>query len=197
MILVLTLLLASLQFCGWSVESGEPVWMPVYSMEQLQPELDRLIRRRNAEALAELRLARRPPESPVVPEVSDLDPPSPSGTAGIVWRPSVERWRTLVDRYFTGRGESERALAIIRCESMGDPDAVNPSSGTSGLFQMRMAYWLERAAAAGVSGASVFDAESNIRVAAWLVHHGGGWRHWSGAAWGVDSCLEWALAQGV
>ncbi|MFH0981441.1 MAG: transglycosylase SLT domain-containing protein [Planctomycetota bacterium] len=195
MSLLLALLLsAQLQFCGWSVESGEPVWMPTYTMEQLQPELDRLIRRRNAEALAELRLARRQPESPVVPEVSDLDPPSPSG---IVWRPSVERWRTLVDRYFTGRGESERALAIIRCESMGDPDAVNPRSGTSGLFQHRPQYWASRSAAAGWAGADIMDPEANVAVAAWLVHHGGGWQHWSGRAWGVDSCLEWAVAQGV
>jgi soluble lytic murein transglycosylase-like protein len=132
----------------------------------------------------------------VTAAVADPDPPPPPPVTGIVWRPEVERWRGLVDRYFTGQGESQRALAIIRCESVGDPDAVNPTSGTAGLFQHRPRYWAARSAAAGWAGADVYDPEANVAVAAWLVHTSG-WQHWSGRAWGVDSCLEYAIAQGV
>ena len=82
--------------------------------------------------------------------------------------PPVERWRPLVSVYFSGQLVAE-ALSIIRCESYGDPDVVNPASGASGLFQHMPAYWPERAAAAGFPGASIFDPEANIAGAAWLV----------------------------
>lgn len=193
MILLAVLLAAHLQYCGVSVSTGEPVFMPYTPTAQVvaSPEGQALIERREAER-ATVRAA-----VALVTAAGTSSPTLPPVTHHIAWRESVERWRLLVDRYFTGAGETEHALAIIRCESVGDPDAFNPAGPVSGLFQHRDIYWAARSAAAGWAGASIFDPEANIAVAAWLVHEGGGWRHWSGAAWGVDSCEEYAEAQGV
>ena len=152
----------------------------------------------NAHALVALRAAERVETTratePVAVLAGSLPPDSPPGR--IAWRPEVERWRQLVARYFQP-ADVEHALAIIRCESVGDPDAVNPSSGTGGLFQHRPQYWSERSTAAGWAGWSMYDPEANTAVAAWLVYSNGGWAHWSGRAWNVDSCQEWACEQGV
>ena len=77
------------------------------------------------------------------------------------------------------------AIDVMNCESNGDPHATNPSSGAAGLFQHMPRYWPERSAAAGIPGASVYDPEANVIVAAWLFYHGGGSRHWnaSRACW--------------
>jgi hypothetical protein len=48
----------------------------------------------------------------------------------------------------------------------------------SGLFQHLASMWPERSAAAGWSGADVFDPVANTAVAAWLVYDFGGWSHW-------------------
>jgi len=134
------------------------------------------------------------------------DTPEPSR-----WGAATERWRPLVARYFLP-GDVEKALGLIRCESVGDPNAVShkewtvkPAGWTAetadewkakGLFQHLPRYWPERAAAAGFPGASIFDPEANIAAAAWLVYKTpGGWGHWSGAWAGVDGCLEWAEKQ--
>ncbi len=81
--------------------------------------------------------------------------------------PGVEQWRGLVKQYFPGNRVDE-ALAILQCESGGDPNAYNPYSGASGLFQFLPSTWASTAPAAGFPGASVFDAEPNIGSAAWL-----------------------------
>jgi len=80
----------------------------------------------------------------------------------------VERWRPLVSRYFAPE-LVEEALAVIACESLGDPEVVNSVSGTAGLFQHHPLYWAERAAAAGFPGATPDDPEANTAAAAWLV----------------------------
>jgi hypothetical protein len=93
----------------------------------------------------------------------------------------AEAWRSLASAYF-GPDDVERALVVIACESNGDPDAKNPHSTASGLFQHLTRYWPQRAEAAGFAGASVFDPEANVAVAAWLVYSGGGWNHWAASA---------------
>jgi hypothetical protein len=94
--------------------------------------------------------------------------PVPPPVEGGAFPPPVERWRPLVEAHFAA-DLVDQALSIIRCESYGDPDAVNPVSGAAGLFQHLPRYWPERAAAAGYPGASVYDPEANIAGAAWLV----------------------------
>jgi hypothetical protein len=102
--------------------------------------------------------------APTAPTTSPVPPPVEGGA----FPPPVERWRPLVEAHFAG-DLVDQALSIIRCESYGDPDAVNPVSGAAGLFQHLPRYWPERAAAAGYPGASVYDPEANIAGAAWLV----------------------------
>jgi soluble lytic murein transglycosylase-like protein len=65
----------------------------------------------------------------------------------------------------------EEALVVIQCESLGDPDAYNPYSGASGLFQFLPATWATVSPRAGFAGASPFDPEANIGTAAWLVDY--------------------------
>jgi Transglycosylase SLT domain len=81
--------------------------------------------------------------------------------------PQVEQWRSLVQQFFPSNRVDE-ALTIIDCESNGDPNAVNPYSGASGLFQFLPATWATTAPSAGYGGYSVFDPEANVGSAAWL-----------------------------
>ena len=81
----------------------------------------------------------------------------------------VERWRATVERYFPS-SRVDQALRIIQCESLGDPDAYNPYSGASGLFQFLPSTWASTAPKAGFPDASPFDPEANIGTAAWLAN---------------------------
>jgi hypothetical protein len=91
---------------------------------------------------------------------------------------NVERWRELVEKYFKSR-HVNWALNIIKCESNGDPNAKNKSSGASGLFQHLPRYWAERARKAGFGGKSAFHPEANIAASAYLLYaKGGGKQHW-------------------
>lgn len=87
----------------------------------------------------------------------------------------VERWRPLVAQYFP---DVDKALAVMWCESRGDPSATNLSSGAAGLFQHLPKYWQDRSAAAGWAGADIYDPEANVAVAGWL-RRTGGWGHWA------------------
>jgi hypothetical protein len=100
----------------------------------------------------------------------------PYDTTGDEFAWAVERWRPVVAMYFP-TDRVDWALHIIECESHGDPDAKNPRSTASGLFQHLASLWGERAAAAGWADADVFDPFANIAVAAWLLETGGP-GHW-------------------
>lgn len=93
--------------------------------------------------------------------------------------PGPEGWRPLIEEYFRP-GDVSRAMRVMACESLGDPNARNPRSGASGLFQHMPRYWSDRSAAAGFGGRSIFDPEANVGVAAWMIYEypGGGWKHW-------------------
>lgn len=92
----------------------------------------------------------------------------------------VEEWRSLVSAYFAA-ADVETALAVISCESGGDPNAMNPTSGAAGLFQHIPRYWPDRAAAIGLPDASIFDPIANVAAAAWLVATEG-WSPWNASA---------------
>ena len=106
---------------------------------------------------------------------------------------SGEPWRPLVTEVFTEWGledEIDRAVAVLACESHGDPFINNPNhpqgGGVWGLFQHWDVAWENRSTAAGIPGASPLDARSNATVAAWLVkesieepHANGPWGHWA------------------
>ncbi len=108
---------------------------------------------------------------------STIPPPDTGGPR------NVEEWRSLAEQYFASELVDE-ALAVIKCESKGDPAAYNSRSGASGLFQFIPNTWNWASNNAGWAGASPFDPEANIASAAWLVqwsldHNNSAWAHWS------------------
>jgi len=97
---------------------------------------------------------------------------------------AIERWRDEVSQFFPSSRVNE-ALAIIECESLGDPDAYNPYSGAAGLFQFLPSTWAVTAPKAGFGGAEPFDAVANIGTAAWLAHQ---YQELGMGFWGPWSC---------
>jgi hypothetical protein len=129
-----------------------------------------------------------PPDSPdTAPSTTTTVAVSTTTDAGggedIDFPAAVERWRGEVSRFFPASRVNE-ALAIIDCESRGDPDAYNPYSGASGLFQFLPSTWAATAPKAGFEGAEPFNAVANIGTAAWLGQRyedlgQGFWKPWS------------------
>jgi hypothetical protein len=127
-----------------------------------------------------------PPPTTAAPTTTTTTQPPPTTQPPVQGGPrDVGTWRPLVTEHFPPERVDE-ALAIIHCESKGDPTAVNPYSGASGLFQFLSGTWEWASAEAGWAGASVFDPEANIASAAWLVqtsidtgHPRGPWGHWT------------------
>jgi hypothetical protein len=96
----------------------------------------------------------------------------------------VEGWRGLVELHFPA-DLVEQALQVMACESRGNPDATNARSGAAGLFQFLEGTWAWASVSAGYGGASRYDPDPNVAVAAWLVSHSlgigdprGPWAHW-------------------
>jgi len=98
---------------------------------------------------------------------------SPASSAPVSY--TVEQWRPLISVYFNP-GDVDWALAIIQCESSGNPNAVGPTND-HGLFQHLGQYWQDRSSRAGWAGANIYNPEANIAVAAWLLRTGGR-GHW-------------------
>lgn len=86
----------------------------------------------------------------------------------------VERWRPLVAREFPAQ-EVETAMCIIRHESGGNPDADNPRSSASGLFQVLGSMW---ASHYGVEQADLFQPVINTQIAR-DIWENYGWSAWS------------------
>ena len=109
------------------------------------------------------------PEPIILPVQRYVPPPRPLEPAWV---------RTLVETYFQPE-HVEWALRVSYCESHWDASAKNPNSSASGLFQHLARFWEGRSAAAGWAGASIWDAEANTAVAAWLYYKPkGGPGHW-------------------
>lgn len=127
-----------------------------------------------------------PPADPGTPTTTVATPTTVDGGGGERdWRfpPAVERWRSQVQQYFPS-SRIDEALAIIQCESLGDPEAYNPYSGSGGLFQFLPSTWASTSSKAGFPGASVFEPGPNIGSAAWLAARYqdlglGYWQAWS------------------
>jgi hypothetical protein len=68
-------------------------------------------------------------------------------------------------------------MCVADRESHFDPLAENPVSGAAGVFQFLPSTWDLFAPAAGWGGHSVFEAEANVAVAAWVVGNYG-WSSW-------------------
>jgi hypothetical protein len=90
-----------------------------------------------------------------------------------VWMDSVEEWRPLVAGHFPPEAV-DTALCLMERESAGNPNAQNPSSGASGLFQV-LPSWADNF---GFRPVDLFVPEHNVWVARQL-YDDGGWNHWS------------------
>lgn len=110
-----------------------------------------------------------PADSPGSTSAPTTTTPTEGGGGSWEHPPAVERWRSLVETFFPSH-RVEEALRIIDCESNGDPDAYNPYSGASGLFQFIPSTWATTSPRAGYAGFSPFDPEANVASAAWLAN---------------------------
>lgn len=75
------------------------------------------------------------------PKIVRGDSPTRSHKSPTTPHPAgVEQWRSLVAAYFAP-DEVETALCIMAHESGGNPNAKNPNSSASGLFQHLKSWW--------------------------------------------------------
>ena len=126
---------------------------------------------------------------PTIPGAGELgvssapaESPAPSDKRGGVFVRSgyltETEVRELVTEFF-GPDDVNRAIRVAWCVSAFNPAAVNPVTGSSGLFQHVPDEWAVRSAAAGHPTASIFDPRANVAVAAWMLYElPGGWSHW-------------------
>ena len=77
--------------------------------------------------------------------------------------------RVYTSRVYTSE-VSPRTACIIRLESRGNPSAVNPRSGASGLGQFLPSTW--RTTPQGRAGLSVFDPVANRAAVDWMISVG-------------------------
>jgi peptidoglycan hydrolase CwlO-like protein len=94
--------------------------------------------------------------------------------------PGTQAVRDMIVWYFSPMGQRnvDLALCVGYRESRYQADAVNTSSGASGVFQFMPFLWPIVSKAAGWGGASVFDAKANVAVASWTVANYG-WSPWN------------------
>ena len=85
--------------------------------------------------------------------------------------------RGLVETYF-GSGDVNRAVRLAWCVSRFDVDAINPSTGAAGLFQVDPTMWEAAVSEMGLGASDPFDAATNVAVAAHIVYQGDGWTAW-------------------
>ena len=117
----------------------------------------------------------------IVPERSYRTEPPPrvSPPPTVEYVGDVEDWRPLIQSWFLP-ADVPWAMRVMDCESEGNPNAKNPGSTASGLFQHLATYWDDRSGRAGWGGADIFDPVANVAVAAWLYYlpEEGGPGHW-------------------
>ena len=102
---------------------------------------------------------------------------TPPHTGGYNAGAGVEQWRWLVAQYFPA-DQVNYALAIMRCESGGNPNAHSPTADR-GLMQINQVH----SAKVGGNLNSLFDPHTNMRVARQV---------WDGAGWGAWTC-SWKI----
>ncbi len=133
---------------------------------------DQLARDRGEAAALVAQLGEKQSEPPAPDPDPSPDPPKPPD-------PGPEAVKALIGDYFAplGQKQVDVALCVAEAESGFDPHAENPYTGAAGVFQFIPTTWESLSEAAGWGGASVFDAEANVAVAAWTVEHSG-WGSW-------------------
>jgi uncharacterized protein YraI len=88
-------------------------------------------------------------------------PVSGNGDGGFTGDEIVDIIYSAADKY----GQSRSAmLSVARCESLLDPNAINPYSNASGLFQFLPGTW----ATTPWANDNIFDPAANAEAAAWM-----------------------------
>ena len=117
-----------------------------------------------------------PPEGSPTLSVSGPSSSTSATTLATGWLDSLEV-RGLVETYF-GSGDVNRAVRLAWCVSRLDVDAINPSTGAAGLFQLDPVMWETAITEMGLGPADPFDPATNVAVAAHIVYQGDGWTAW-------------------
>jgi len=131
-----------------------------------------------------------PPRATLYDEVfcdavhTTVTPRKPSGVVSAPSQPvsaGVEQWRGLVSAYFPPE-QVNKALSVMQCESGGNPNAKNPNSSASGLFQWLwrdFLYWANDIMGLNVGTDARFDPTISVAVSAYRVAVQDGWRGWT------------------
>ena len=118
-----------------------------------------------------------PPTAPAPHPCDTIPNPGP-----VYLTDATMRWCPLVADHLAAYdwqpGDLRRLMLLVECESNGDPTAVNPTSGTTGLFQHMPRYFAARSMKALGYVGDPTDPHDNIHVGVWLAKTGG-WQHWS------------------
>ncbi|MGI8404202.1 MAG: SH3 domain-containing protein [Thermomicrobiales bacterium] len=111
-----------------------------------------------ADYISQSASAPQPTEVPVTPAPTEapVDPGNGNGETDI-----VSIIYAAADKYGQPR---EDMLRVAMCESNLDPGAVNPASGTSGLFQFMPSTF----ASTPFAGENIFDPYANANAAGWM-----------------------------
>lgn len=96
-----------------------------------------------------------------VRRVGTRPPPGPAEIVAII-RAAAAAWGA----------DPDQLLRVAYCESRYNPNAYNPVSGASGLFQFLPRTWSANSVRAGYGGASVFDPVANANTAAMMFANG-------------------------
>lgn len=116
-------------------------------------------------------------DSYIGPYITPAPPVHTHAPAPRVDTTGVEQWRSLAAEWFP-EDKVDEALAIIWCESRGDPSAKNPISSASGLWQFLKAWWSGRwSSVVGVF--DPFNPTQAMRAASIASKGGSDWGHWS------------------
>lgn len=103
-----------------------------------------------------------------------------TGDSDVVLPPVVPLSPTQLVQYHFPDEWVPWALAIMECESRGDPDAKNPRSTAAGLFQFLRSTWdwvNDYTGFPDYDTGAPYDPEMNVIQAAWLLENGGP-SHW-------------------
>jgi hypothetical protein len=148
--------------------------------ERLEATAADLVEKLQQEALRERTEESTPDVGSTGGSPSSSPPPGPPAPT---LAPPREVVKAMIRDRFASLGSeaTDVALCVAERESNFDALAVNPTTGAAGVFQFIPSTWASLSELAGRGGASVFDARSNVAVAAWTVARYG-WHPWRSMA---------------
>ena len=118
------------------------------------------------------------PASPVVAAQAPAPEPAPAPQPVAAPTPAPAPAGSVEDAIATSFGDVyDQAIAVARCESGLDPNAVSRGGGNWGLFQINVVH-KSRVEAMGYSWDQILDPYVNAAVARSIYDDAGGWGPW-------------------